>query len=133
MGTQLCAGEALQLSTHSSFLWKTGENYSRIYKSAVNTLYLKVPDKEGIKRIIFLISAKKIHCGYSLEAPWKGASNVYPQHIVFKTNKKKIFILVLKKHTPKNLIWIYEIFVPGMTLTVKYFQENIMIQRKCIR
>ena len=27
---------------------------------------------------IFLIFAKNIDCGYSLEPPWRGGSNVYP-------------------------------------------------------
>ena len=29
--------------------------------------------------IIFLISAQKIDCGYSLESPRRGGSNEYPQ------------------------------------------------------
>ena len=29
--------------------------------------------------IIFLISAQNIDCGYSLEPPWQGGSNEYPQ------------------------------------------------------
>ena len=29
--------------------------------------------------IIFLISAQNIDCGYSLEPPWRGGSNEYPQ------------------------------------------------------
>ena len=29
--------------------------------------------------IIFLISAPNIDCGYSLEPPWQGGSNEYPQ------------------------------------------------------
>ena len=31
--------------------------------------------------IIFLISAQKIDCGYSLEPPRRGGSNEYPQSI----------------------------------------------------
>ena len=31
--------------------------------------------------IIFLISAQNIDCGYSLELPWRGGSNEYPQSI----------------------------------------------------
>ena len=31
-----------------------------------------------------------ISCGYSLEAPCRGASNEYPQHIFFWRNKKDI-------------------------------------------
>ena len=32
--------------------------------------------------IIFLISAKTIDCGYSLELPRRGSSNEYPQSMV---------------------------------------------------
>ena len=31
--------------------------------------------------IIFFISAQNIDCGYSLEPPWRGGSNEYPQSI----------------------------------------------------
>ena len=35
---------------------------------------------------IFLISAKKIDCGYSLELPQWGGSNEYPQSMFFEQN-----------------------------------------------
>ena len=48
----------------------------------------------------FIMSANNIHfcglllenicCRYSLEAPWRGTSNDYPQHI-FSWRNKKIF------------------------------------------
>ena len=37
----------------------------------------------GIAMIFFLFFLEKICCGYSLEAPLRGASNEYPQHYVF--------------------------------------------------
>ena len=39
---------------------------------------------------IFLISPRKQYCGYSLEAPRRGASNEYPQHM-FSWRKKNIY------------------------------------------
>ena len=38
---------------------------------------------------IFPISAQKIDCGYSLEPPWRGNSNEYPQSMFLSGNKKK--------------------------------------------
>ena len=37
---------------------------------------------------IFLTSAQNIDCGYSLEPPWQGGSNEYPQSIFLGRNKK---------------------------------------------
>ena len=42
--------------------------------------------------IIFLFLHKNICCGYSLEAPLRGASNEYPQHM-FLWNKKNIYLI----------------------------------------
>ena len=38
--------------------------------------------------IFFLFVHRNICCGYSLEAPCRGASNEYPQHMFLWTNKK---------------------------------------------
>ena len=38
---------------------------------------------------IFHISAPNIDCGYSLEPPWWGGSNKYPQSMFLSRNKKK--------------------------------------------
>ena len=46
----------------------------------------------GIHIIFFLFLHKNIHCGYSLEAPRRGASNEYPQHMFSWSNKKDISI-----------------------------------------
>ena len=37
---------------------------------------------------IFHISAQNIDCGHSLELPWWGSSNEYPQSMLFIKNKK---------------------------------------------
>ena len=37
---------------------------------------------------IFLISAQNIDCRYSLEPPWWGGSNEYPQSMSLSRNKK---------------------------------------------
>ena len=45
-----------------------------------------LPDKNSD---IFHISAQKIDCGYSLEPPRQGGSNVYPQSMFWAEIKKK--------------------------------------------
>ena len=40
---------------------------------------------------IFHISAQNIDCGYSLEQPRRGGSNVYPQYMFLSRNKKIIY------------------------------------------
>ena len=49
----------------------------------------------------FLFLHKHICCGYTLEAPHRGASNEYPKHTFFMENWRKVFhnypqILLLK-------------------------------------
>ena len=44
--------------------------------------------------IIFLIPAQNIDCGYSLEPPWRGGSNEYPQSMFLSRNKKNIRIFI---------------------------------------
>ena len=43
--------------------------------------------------IFFLFLNENICCGYSLEAPQRGASNEYPQHIFSLRNKKIIYLI----------------------------------------
>ena len=45
--------------------------------------------------IFFLCLHENICCGYSLEAPHRGASNEYPQHMFSWKNKKNIFLIPL--------------------------------------
>ena len=71
--------------------------------------------------IFFLFLNENICCGYSLEAPWRGASNAYlqhmfslrntrgasneyPQHMFSLRNKKDIGIFQMKK-APYLLLW----------------------------
>ena len=47
-----------------------------------NTLKILQPKNENFHKKIwyfFHISAQNIDCGYSLEPPWRGGSNEYPQ------------------------------------------------------
>ena len=53
--------------------------------------------------ISFLFLDKNICCGYSLEAPCRGASNEYPQHMFLSRNKKNIMWI-------PSLICSYEIY-----------------------
>ena len=53
--------------------------------------------REVIFIIFFLFLHEDICCGYSLEAPWQGASNEYPQHMFSWRNKKDISIFWMKK------------------------------------
>ena len=53
-----------------------------VYSMHCSTLYSHIGlDKKGYQENSFLISRRKHICGYSLEAPRRGASNEYPQHM----------------------------------------------------
>ena len=61
-------------------------------------------DENGYQVNSFLIFNKNICCGYSLEAPRRGASNEYPQHMFSSSNKKHVdTFLVEKKRLIKTL------------------------------
>ena len=51
----------------------------------------------GIRQIFFLFLHENICCGYSLEAPQRGASNEYPQHMFSWRNKKKYQHFLVEK------------------------------------
>ena len=56
-----------------------------------NTMKISPPKTENfqIKNFdIFLISAQNIDCGHSLETSRRGGSNVYPQSLFLRRNKK---------------------------------------------
>ena len=57
-----------------------------------NKFKISPPKTENfhIKTLIFFlqISAQNIDCGYSLEPPWRGGSNQYPQSMFSSRNKK---------------------------------------------
>ena len=47
---------------------------------------------------------------YSLEAPHRGASNEYPQHMFSLRSKKDISIFLMKKSALSCWTWIYPAF-----------------------
>ena len=55
------------------------------------------PNKREYPHNFFLFIHKNIRCGYSLEAPCRGASNEYPQHMFLWRKKKNINIFRLEK------------------------------------
>ena len=58
--------------------------YSNIYKiSSPKSEKIQIKNSD-----IFHISAQNIDCGYSLEPPQRGGSNVYPQSMFLSRNKK---------------------------------------------
>ena len=51
--------------------------------------HLKKTENFQIKKYdIFCIPAQNIDCGYSLEPPWRGGSNEYPQSMFLSRTKK---------------------------------------------
>ena len=64
---------------------------------ALNIYISQLQIRGGIHIIFFLFLHKNICCGYSLEAPRRGASNEYPQHMFSWSNKKDISIFRMKK------------------------------------
>ena len=61
-------------------------------KHAYSNILKILPPKHENFRIensdIFHISAQNIDCGYSLELPWRGGSNEYPQSMSLNSSKK---------------------------------------------
>ena len=57
-------------------------------------------EKKKKKGIFFLVFAQNIGCGYTLEPPWQGGSNEYPQSIFWSKNKKN-------RYTPAYPIFFY--------------------------
>ena len=54
-----------------------------------NILKILQPKKENFQikdSDIFHISVRNIHCGSSLEPPWRGGSNEYPQSMFLLVN-----------------------------------------------
>ena len=65
------------------YTWSTCSGYIR--KTCLCKIYPLKPHFciaklgfEGV-HLIFLFLIQNIHCGFSLEPPWRGSSNVYPQ------------------------------------------------------
>ena len=43
----------------------------------------------GIFKKIIFNTPRNICCGYLFKSPWRGNSNIYPQHMLLGVNKKK--------------------------------------------
>ena len=83
----------------SIITWICKELHIPLRKHAYsNTMKISPPKTENFQikiSDIFLISAQNIDCGYSLEPPYRGGSNEYPQSM-FWTEIRKIM------YTPVN-------------------------------
>ena len=69
--------EALLMGTHNRFSWRTKTiTKTRLFDPLKPPFYIVKLGFAGVY-IIFLISAQKTDCGYSLEPPRRGGSNEY--------------------------------------------------------
>ena len=66
------------------------------YSNILNLLQPKTENFQIKNSDIFHIPAQNIDCGYSLESPWRGGSNEYPQSRDFFSKIRKIL------YTPAN-------------------------------
>ena len=73
----------LNTYTVTVFITKT-----RLFKYTENFTTKKNENFQIKNSYIFLISAQKKDCGYSLEPPRRGGSNEYPQSMLLNRNKK---------------------------------------------
>ena len=66
---------------------------------------IQSPDQRGyLDNYFSYFATKNVCCGYPLEAPQRGASNEYPQHMFPWKNKKNINIFPLKKMSYLELL-----------------------------
>ena len=75
-----------------------------LFQLKLNDIFIAT-DKRGYPHNIFLSSPRK-QMWYSLEAPWWGIFNEYPQHMFSWRNKKDIRIFWMKK-APYLLPWFF--------------------------
>ena len=69
--------------------------YSNFFMAKINNFHRNFFD-------IFLIFAKNIDCGYTLEPPRRGGSNEYPQSMFWSKNKKNRYTPANPSFTIKN-------------------------------
>ena len=60
---------------------------TRLYSNLLKISSLKTENFQIKNSDIFHSSAQNIDCGYSLEPPWQGGSNEYPQSMFSSKNK----------------------------------------------
>ena len=83
-----------------------------------------VPDKSGYPQNIFLISGQKHNrCGYSLEAPHRGASDEYQQHM-FSSRYKKIINTFRLKKVP--YLEVYQV-IAGLDLFCSLMEKLLVV------
>ena len=75
----------------------------RLFKYTENFTTKKNENLQIKHSDIFLISAQKIDCGYSLEPPRRCGSNEYPQSMLLSRNKKKNVYLCKPQFCYKNV------------------------------
>ena len=77
----------------------------------------------GIGFIFFLFLDENIYCGYSLEAPCRGASNEYPQYM-FSLRRKKI----------TDTFWLRKVPYEELCIFLRYFvfEPPFMNDQVCI-
>ena len=75
-------------------------------------------DKRSNLTTVFLFLHENIYCGYSLEAPYQGAFNEYPQHMFLWGNKENINIFVHRKNA------FLEISVHSTTINLTTIQRK---------
>ena len=80
------------------------------FRCNIDEILVKLQIRRDIYIIFSLFLSENICCGYSLEAPHRGASNEYPQHMFLCRNKKNISIFRMKK-TPDLLLCPSETFM----------------------
>ena len=65
-------------------------------ENLLRNIFAKLDLRGGVSCMpAVLLFIQNIHCGYSLEPPWQGGSNVYPQCMIWakiiKKKKSKFF------------------------------------------
>ena len=74
------------------------KGYTPLRKHAYSNILKNLPPKNENFQIkkndILHISTQNIRCGYSLEPPRRGSSNVYSQSMFLNRNKKKMYTAV---------------------------------------
>ena len=77
MGARLCVCVCVPVEKNDRS-WESSLKHAYIILTPLNPTYIVKLGFTGVY-FIFLISAKSIDCGYSLEPPRRGGSNEYPQ------------------------------------------------------
>ena len=84
-------------------------------------------EKFQIKILIFFhISAQNIDCGFSLEPPWRGGPNEYPQSMFLSRNKKNKV-----SHCKPQFNYI-KVGFKGVNIMLACLSDAVLV-RSCVR